>query len=135
MSAKRKAAHQKLIQRKDDFHDASPINSSAVQQIVSTTVTVDNSAGLRADALDTEAAYYRRRAIEEQQALGPGHYVDLLRAMATDLATMAHRIRTGKAATRPAPANPARQRLQQSTCHPCGSPPTPNQAQLPMPRG
>ena len=103
MSTKRKAAHQKRIQRKDDPHDASPINSSAAQQIVSTTVTVDNFAGHRADALDAEAAYYRRRAIQEQQALGPGHYVDLLRAMATDLATMAHRIRTVKAATQPAP--------------------------------
>jgi hypothetical protein len=103
LPAKHKAAHQKRIQRKDDPDDTSPINSSAAQQMVVTTVTVDNSAGHRADAPDAEAAYYRRRAIQEQQALGPGHYVDLLRAMATDLATMAHRIRNGKAATQPAP--------------------------------
>lgn len=53
----------------------------------------------RADDLEAEAAYYRNRAIQEEQALGPGYYVDLLRGMATDQAAVAHRMRTGKAAT------------------------------------
>ncbi|MGH3801523.1 MAG: hypothetical protein ACRDTD_15590 [Pseudonocardiaceae bacterium] len=62
------------------------------------TVINDDVARHRADALDAEAAYYRRRAIQEEQALGPGYYVDLLRRMATDRAALAQRIRTGKAA-------------------------------------
>jgi hypothetical protein len=49
----------------------------------------------RADDLDAEAAYYRDRAIQEERALGPGYYVDLLRDMAADRAAMAQRIRTG----------------------------------------
>lgn len=57
----------------------------------------------RADELDAEAAYYHRRAIQEQQALGPGCYVDLLQTMATNRAAMAQRIRTGKDATQSAP--------------------------------
>jgi hypothetical protein len=52
------------------------------------------------DDLDAEAAYYRYRAIQEEQALGPGYYVDLLRGMATERAALAQRIRTGKAATK-----------------------------------
>jgi hypothetical protein len=48
-----------------------------------------------ADALDAEAAYYSHRAVQEEQALGPGYYVDLLRGMATDRAAMAQRLRTG----------------------------------------
>jgi hypothetical protein len=46
------------------------------------------------DDLDAEAAYYRYRAIQEEQALGPGYYVDLLRGMATERAALAQRIRT-----------------------------------------
>jgi hypothetical protein len=68
-----------------------------------TTTTIDAPARHRADELDAEAAYYHRRAIQEQQALGPGHYVDLLRSMATDRSAMAQRIRTGKDATPSAP--------------------------------
>jgi hypothetical protein len=60
------------------------------------TVINDGFARRRADDLDAEAAYYRRRAIQEEQALGPGYYVDLLRGMATDRAALAQRIRTGK---------------------------------------
>lgn len=48
-----------------------------------------------ADELDAEAAYYSARALQEEQALGPGYYVDLLRGMATDRAAMAQRLRTG----------------------------------------
>lgn len=53
----------------------------------------------RADTLDAEAAYYSRRAMQEQHALGPGYYVDLLRGMATDRAAMAQRLRTSTGAT------------------------------------
>jgi len=49
-----------------------------------------------ADDLDAEAAYYRHRAVQEEQALGAGYYVDLLRGVATDRAVLAQRIRTGK---------------------------------------
>lgn len=59
----------------------------------------DGSARCRADTLDAQAAYYRQRAIQEEQALGPGYYVDLLRAMATDRDAMAHRIRTQNGAS------------------------------------
>jgi hypothetical protein len=75
----------------------------AADKVVCTPVTVGDSFRLRADELDAEAAYYRRRAIQEQQALGPGYYVDLLRAMAADRAARAQRIRTGKAATHSVP--------------------------------
>jgi hypothetical protein len=67
--------------------------------VVLNTVTNEDSARRRADDLDAEAAYYRHRAIQEEQALGPGYYVDLLRSMATNQASMAQRIRTGKGAT------------------------------------
>jgi hypothetical protein len=50
-----------------------------------------------ADELDAEAAYYSRRAVEEEQTLGPGYYVDLLRGMAADRTAMAQRLRTGAA--------------------------------------
>jgi len=63
------------------------------------TVTSDDSIRRRADELDAEAAYYRRRAIQEHQALGPGYYVDLLQTMAVDLARLAQRTRTNQAAT------------------------------------
>ncbi|MGH3923199.1 MAG: hypothetical protein ACRDTT_10080 [Pseudonocardiaceae bacterium] len=62
------------------------------------TVTNDDAVRRRAEGLDAEAAYYRRRAIQEEQALGPGYYVDLLRGMANDRAALAQRIRTRKRA-------------------------------------
>ena len=103
MPTKHRATRQQRTQRKDDPSGASLISSGTAQQVVVTTITVDASARHRADELDAEAAYYRRRAIQEQQALGPGYYVDLLRAMATDRAAMAQRIRTGKDATQSEP--------------------------------
>jgi hypothetical protein len=72
--------------------------SDADGVVVLDTVTDDSFAGRRADDLDAEAAYYRHRSIQEEQALGLGYYVDLLRGMATERAAMAQRIRTGKAA-------------------------------------
>jgi hypothetical protein len=63
------------------------------------TVINDDFARRRADDLDAEAAYYRHRAIQEEQALGPGYYVNLLQDMATDLAAIAQRIRTRNEAT------------------------------------
>lgn len=63
------------------------------------TVINDDFDRRRAAALDAEAAYYSHRAIQEEQALGPGYYVDLLRGMATDRAAMAQRIRTKDEAT------------------------------------
>lgn len=78
---------------------ASIAASSGAEGVVKLdTVINDDAVRHRADALDAEAAYYRRRAIQEEQALGPGYYVDLLRGMATDRAALAQRIRTGKAA-------------------------------------
>jgi hypothetical protein len=62
-------------------------------------VITDDYAHRRAESLDAEAAYYRHRAIQEEQALGAGYYVDLLREMATDQAAMALRIRPQNAAT------------------------------------
>jgi hypothetical protein len=62
-------------------------------------VITDDFAHRRADSLDAEAAYYRHWAIQQQQALGAGYYVDLLREMATDQAAMAQWIRTQNAAT------------------------------------
>ena len=103
MSTKHKATHQQRTQRKNDPRGASLISGDAARQVVITTSTVDAAARHRADELDAEAAYYHRRAIQEQQALGPGYYVDLLRAMATDRAAMAQRIRTGKDAPQSAP--------------------------------
>ena len=78
--------------------------------VVLDTVTQDDFAHRRADELDAEAAYYRHRSIQEEQALGPGYYVDLLRGMAADRAAMAQRIRTGNGAAR----DPARRRVPQS---------------------
>ncbi|HEX5346360.1 MAG TPA: hypothetical protein VFW64_04555 [Pseudonocardiaceae bacterium] len=53
----------------------------------------------RADELDAEAAYYAHRAMQQEQARGPSYYVGLLRALATDRAAMAQRLRTGNEAT------------------------------------
>ena len=53
----------------------------------------------RADELDADAVYYRRRATQQERARGPGYYVGLLRALASDRAAMAQRLRTGNEAT------------------------------------
>jgi hypothetical protein len=78
--------------------------------VVLDTVIQDDFARRRADELDAEAAYYRHRSIQEERALGPGYYVDLLRGMAVDRAAMAQRIRTGNEAAR----DPARRRVAQT---------------------
>jgi hypothetical protein len=98
------ATRHERAQRRADPSGVSLISvnasSGAEGVVVLNAVTNGDSARRRADDLDAEAAYYRRRAIQEEQALGPGYYVDLLRGMATSQAAMAQRIRTGKAATR-----------------------------------
>jgi hypothetical protein len=53
----------------------------------------------RADELDAEAAYYGHRATQQERTRGPGYYVDLLRALATDRAAMSQRPRAGSGAT------------------------------------
>jgi hypothetical protein len=73
------------------------------------TVIEDDFARRRADNLDAEAAHYRHRAIQEERALGPGYYVDLLREMAADRAAMAQRIGTGSGTAR----DPASRRVRQ----------------------
>jgi hypothetical protein len=78
--------------------------------VVLDTVIQDDFARRRADELDAEAAYYHHRAIQEERALGPGYYVDLLRGMAADRAAMAQRIRTGNEAAR----DSARRRVAQT---------------------
>jgi hypothetical protein len=112
-------SHQRT-QRRADPSGASFISvntsSPAVGVVVPNTLTHDDSARRRAEDLDAEAAYYRHRAIQEEQALGPGYYVDLLRDMATDRAAMAQRIRTVKRSdTTSAPGEAARRRLRQPT--------------------
>jgi hypothetical protein len=52
----------------------------------------------RADELDAEAAYYRHRAMQQEQTRGPSYFVGLLRALATDRAATAQRLRTGTGA-------------------------------------
>jgi hypothetical protein len=112
-------SHQRT-QRRADPSGASfiSVNTSfpAVGVVVPNTLTHDDSARRRAADLDAEAAYYRHRAIQEEQALGPGYYVDLLRDMATDRAAMAQRIRTVKRSdTTSAPGEAARRRRRQPT--------------------
>ncbi|MGH3811904.1 MAG: hypothetical protein ACRDUV_05540 [Pseudonocardiaceae bacterium] len=96
------ASHERT-QRGADPSGVSLISNSAFPGadavVVLDTVTNDDFARRRADHLDAEAAYYRHRANQEEQALGPGYYVDLLRGMATDQAAMAKRIRTRNGAT------------------------------------
>jgi hypothetical protein len=95
-------ASQERAPRGADPRDVSLASISACSGVngvvVLNTVTDDGFARRRADDLDAEAVYYRHRAIQEEQALGPGYYVDLLRGMATCRAALAQRIQTGKAA-------------------------------------
>ena len=77
--------------------DASSLGADGV--VAFDTVINDDFDRRRAAALDAAAAYYSHRAIQEEQALGPGYYVDLLQRMATDRAAMAQRIRTKDEAT------------------------------------
>jgi hypothetical protein len=95
-------ASQERAQRGADPSGVSRVGISASPSadgvVVLDTAIYDDFARRRADSLDAEAAYYHRRAIQEEQALGPGYYVDLLRGMATDRAAMAQRIRTGNGA-------------------------------------
>jgi hypothetical protein len=107
-------SHQRT-QHRADPSGASVISVTtsfpAVGVVVPNPLTHDDSARRRAESLDAEAAYYRRRAIQEEQALGPGHYVELLRDMAADRAAMAQRIRTGKSSdTISTSGDPARRR-------------------------
>ncbi|HET9257105.1 MAG TPA: hypothetical protein VFO16_18170 [Pseudonocardiaceae bacterium] len=68
MRAKHGTIRQKLTQRKDDPGAGSPgsldTSRAAADKVVSTPVTLDDFAHHRAGALDAEAAYYRRRAIQ-----------------------------------------------------------------------
>jgi hypothetical protein len=94
------ATTHERAQRRADPSGVSLLSVSASSSdegvVVRNTVTNNDFARRRADDLDAEAAYYRHRAIQEEQALGPGYYVDLLRGMANDRAMMAQRIRTGR---------------------------------------
>jgi hypothetical protein len=93
------ASSHERAQRGADLSGVSPISvdvsSGDESVVVPDAVTNEDSARRRADDLAAEAAYYRHRAIQEEQALGPGHYVDLLWSIATSQAAMAQRIRTG----------------------------------------
>jgi hypothetical protein len=90
-------ASQKRVQRGVSPSGVSLVSISASPGVegvvVRDTVINDDFACRRADSLDAEAAYYRHRAIQQEQAVGPGYYVDLLREMAADRAAMAQRIR------------------------------------------
>jgi hypothetical protein len=96
-------ASQERAQREADPSGVSPVSMSASPSVkgvmVFDTVINDDFACRCPDDLDAEAAYYRHRAIQEEQALGPGYYVDLLRGMATKQAAMAQWLRTGNGAT------------------------------------
>lgn len=96
-------ASQKRPQRGVNPSDVSLVNVSVSPGVegvvVRDTVINDDFARRRADNLDVEAAYYRHRAIQEEQAMGSGYYVDLLREMATDRAAMAQQIRAQNGAT------------------------------------
>jgi hypothetical protein len=106
-------ASQQRVQRGVDpsgvSRDNVGISPGVDRAAVADPVIQDDFARRRADNLDAEAAHYRRRAVQEERALGPGYYVDLLREMAVERAAMAQRIRTGNgAATDPAKRVPVR---------------------------
>ncbi len=96
-------ASQKRPQRGVNPSGVSLVDVSASPDVegvvIRDTVINDDFARRRADNLDVEAAYYRHRAIQEEQAMGSGYYVDLLREMATDRAAMAQQIRAQNGAT------------------------------------
>jgi hypothetical protein len=73
MRAKHRAIGQKPTQRKGHPGGGSMMSLDAscgtADNVGYTPVTVDDSLRLRADELDAEAAYYRRRVIQEQQTL------------------------------------------------------------------
>ena len=97
------SSHQRT-QRRAEPRDVSlasiKASTDAEGVVVLDAVTNDDLIRRRADNLDAEAAYYRRRAIQEERALGPGHYVNLLRKMASHQAAMAQQLRTSKGAPR-----------------------------------
>jgi hypothetical protein len=73
MRAKHRTIGQKPTQRKGHPGGGSVMSLDAscgtADNVGYTPVIVDDSLRLRAEELDAEAAYYRRRAIQEQQAL------------------------------------------------------------------
>jgi hypothetical protein len=84
------------------------------------TITPEDFIRRRADDLDAEAGHYRHRAVQEERALGPGYYVDLLRDLAADRAARAQRIRirsgaAGDPASRRVPQSPSPVRSPRST--------------------
>jgi hypothetical protein len=96
-------ASQERAQRGVDSSGVSLVSISASPGadgvVVLDTVINDDFASRRVDDLDAEAAYYRRRAIQEEQALGTGYYVDPHQGMATDRAATAQRLRIRNGAT------------------------------------
>ena len=96
-------ASQERAQRGADSSGVWSVSSSASRGVdgvvVRETVLDDDFVRRRADCLDAEAEYYRHRAVQEERALGPGYYVDLLWGMASDRAAMAQRVRTQNAVT------------------------------------
>lgn len=96
-------ASSEHARRKADPGNASRVSPSAWPGIegamIPNTVINDDFAHIRAEELDAEAEYYGRRAVQEEQALGSGYYVDLLQSMAADRAAMAQRLRMRNSAT------------------------------------
>jgi hypothetical protein len=92
------ATSHKRTQRKTDPRDISRTNAptGAKSAVVLDAAANGELIRRRADALDADAAYYRHRAIQEERALGPGYYVDLLRKMASHQAAMAQQLRASK---------------------------------------
>ena len=90
-------ASKERAPRRVDPRGISPVSigaSSGVDDVVRRGAGLEEGfVDRRADDLDAQAAYYHHRAIQEERALGPGYYVDLLEGMATDRAAMARRMR------------------------------------------
>lgn len=53
----------------------------------------DPAVGAAAEQLEADARWYAWRAAQEEMAMGPGVYVDLLAGMAADRATRARALR------------------------------------------